>query len=299
MFTEYIKLFINYLISEKRYSIHTTNSYHKDLEQFQIQLQSVNESTQFSIEEINYQHIRHWLAELMEKGLQPQSIKRKLSTLNSFFKFLIKQRVINQNPTAKVIAPKVAKRLPSIITEKQLDNLFTHVVFKDDFIGMRDKLLLDLLYQTGIRRSELSQLSHQNIDLINGTIKVLGKRNKERIIPISVTLKRNLQTYLTVKEELNLLNTMLLVTAKDIPLKEQSIYLLVKKYLSQVTSVDKKSPHVLRHSFATHLLNNGADINAVKELLGHASLNATQIYTHNTIDKLKKSYKQAHPRGDS
>ena len=164
---------------------------------------------------------------------------------------------------------------------------------------MRDKLIVDLLYQTGIRRSELTHLTELNTDLYNSTIKVLGKRNKERIIPISLALKRNLEGYLQVKKELNLSNSMLLVSEKGNTLSEQAVYTIVKKYLSQITTIQKKSPHILRHSFATHLLNNGADINAVKDLLGHASLSATQVYTHNTIDKLKKSYQQAHPRGDS
>ena len=224
---------------------------------------------------------------------------RKLSTLKSFFKYLQIQQVILVNPMTKIMAPKMPKRLPVFITEDQLEDLFTEIEFEDGFKGIRDKLILDLLYQTGIRRSELTHLTEIDTDLFNSTIKVLGKRNKERIIPISLTLKRNLESYLQVKHELNLSNSMLFVSEKGNILSEQSVYSIVKKYLSQITTIQKKSPHVLRHSFATHLLNNGADINAVKDLLGHANLSATQIYTHNTIDKLKKSYQQAHPRGDS
>ena len=179
-----------------------------------------------------------------------------------------------------------------------MEDLFAKVTFEDGFNGMRDRLILDLFYQTGIRRTELTHLKELDVDLFNSTIKVLGKRNKERIIPISLALKRNLESYLQVKQEQNLSNPMLLVSEKGHALSDQAVYSTVKKYLSQITTIQKKSPHVLRHTFATHLLNNGADINAVKDLLGHANLSATQVYTHNTIEKLKKSYKQAHPRGD-
>lgn len=297
MLNNFISLFLNYLQVEKRYSVHTTEAYKNDLTQFSTHLNTIESS--ITVTEINYQHIRHWMASLIEQEVSTQSVKRKISTLKSFFKYLVKQNCITTNPTSKLILPKVAKRLPVFISEEQLNALFNHITFEDNFNGLRDKLILDILYQTGVRRAELVHLKNTDVDLINGTIKVLGKRNKERLIPITLNLKRNLESYLNVKKKLNLLNMMLLVSEKDCELNEQAVYLLVKKHLAQVTTIQKKSPHVLRHSFATHLLNNGADINAVKELLGHSSLSATQIYTHNTIDKLKKSYKQAHPRGDS
>ena len=297
MFDTHIIDYLNYLSTEKRYSPHTLVSYQNDLSQFTAFI--FLEKEEFHITEINYQHIRRWVADLLEHKIQPRSVTRKLSTLKSFFKYLQIQQVISVNPMAKITAPKTPKRLPVFITEDQLDNLFTEIEFEEGFNGLRDKLILDLLYQTGIRRSELTHLTEINTDLFNSTIKVLGKRNKERIIPISLALKRNLEGYLQVKKELNLSNSMLLVSEKGNTLSEQAVYTIVKKYLSQITTIQKKSPHILRHSFATHLLNNGADINAVKDLLGHASLSATQVYTHNTIDKLKKSYQQAHPRGDS
>ncbi len=296
MFDKQLHSFFDYLTYEKKYSIHTITSYKNDIAQF---IDFINPQQELlSTSEINYQQIRAWVSALIKNKIAARSVNRKLSSLKSFFKYLQRQQIIEVNPMSKISGPKTPKRLPVFVDEHQMEDLFTEVQFEEGFNGQRDRLILDLLYQTGIRRSELTHLKETDVDLFNSTIKVLGKRNKERIIPISLPLKRNLESYLQVKKELNLSNPMLLVSEKGNTLNEQAVYKSVKKYLSQVTTIQKKSPHVLRHTFATHLLNNGADINAVKDLLGHASLSATQVYTHNTIDKLKKSYKQAHPRGD-
>jgi len=289
--------FLDYLTYEKKYSVHTVASYKNDISQF-INFVSDNQDD-FLITEVNYQMVRAWIADLSQHKITAKSIHRKLSSLKSLFKYLQRQNLITVSPMGKITGPKIPKRLPVFIAEADMTKLFDEVKFSDDFIGTRDKLILDLLYQTGIRRSELSHLKESDIDTYNCSIKVLGKRNKERIIPISFELKRNLERYFEVKQELKLSNLMLFVSEKGITMSDQSIYQVVKKHLSLITTIQKKSPHVLRHTFATHLLNQGADINAVKDMLGHANLSATQIYTHNTIDKLKKSYKQAHPRGDA
>lgn len=296
MLHRHIDSFFDYLTYEKKYSAHTIASYKNDINQF---LEFINPNKEdFASSDINYQQIRAWVASLIKDKIAARSVNRKLSSLKSFFKYLQRQQIIDVNPMAKISGPKTPKRLPVFVDEQQMTDLFLEIHFEDGFVGLRDRLILDLLYQTGIRRSELTHLKELDVDTYNSTIKVLGKRNKERIIPISLNLKRNLETYLAVKKEQNLSNPMLLVSEKGHTLSEQKVYTLVKKHLSQVTTIQKKSPHVLRHTFATHLLNNGADINAVKDLLGHANLSATQVYTHNTIEKLKKSYKQAHPRGD-
>lgn len=296
MSENYIDSFFDYLSIEKKYSRHTILSYKHDLEQFQAYLLDIDPNTTFH--HVNHQMIRGWMVDLVDKQIAARSINRKLSCLKSFYKFLQKQHIITVNPLQKITGPKTPKRLPEFVSEENMSDLFQNVEFEQNFEGQRDKLILDILYQTGIRRSELVHLKETDIDLIQLNIKVLGKRNKERIIPISLELKRNLESYLTVKKNEGYSNHMLFITKQNKILNDQAAYLIVKKYLSKITSIEKKSPHTLRHTFATHMLNHDADINAVKSILGHANLSATQIYTHNTIDKLKKSYKQAHPRGD-
>jgi integrase/recombinase XerC len=294
MFEEEVDGFISYLNLQKRASPLTTTSYKKDIEQFFTFLKT--ETYHILISDITFQHIRGFIAHLMDSGLSPRSVNRKLSSLKSFFKYLLKNQIVSVNPAQKIQGLKTPKKLPVFVDENQTEDIFTKFKFKNGFDGIRDKLIIDILYQTGLRRAELLSLKEEDIDLFNLQLKVLGKRNKERVIPFSLQLKRNLEAYLSVKKELNLVNPYLLVTLKNSQVGVSQVTRIVNEVLSAVTTNKKKSPHVLRHTFATHLLNNGADINAVKELLGHANLSATQIYTHNTIEKLKKTYKQAHPR---
>ncbi len=288
--------FFSYIRFEKRFSEHTITAYETDLNQFKDFLQNTYEITKDEV--IEHIHIRAWIVNLLEQKITTRSINRKLSTLKSYFQFLTKRAVLAANPMLKVIAPKVGKRLPIVIPADRLEFLFEQVEFGNEFKGVRDKMMLELLYQTGIRRSELIHLTYQNIDLQGLTIKVLGKGNKERLVPISHKLSRALQNYMTVRNAnfpLELFN-FLFVTEKGKKLYPKKVYSIVNHYLSLVTTEEQRSPHVLRHSFATHLSNNGADLNAIKELLGHSSLAATQVYTHNSIERLKEVYQQAHPK---
>jgi len=286
--------FLSYLRLQKRFSPLTGTSYECDLRQFFAY--TTEESGEIPLSEITFQHIRSFSAALMEKGHSPVTVNRKLSALKSFFKFLLRRSDVTHDPTQVVQGPKKPKRLPVFIDEKNLNQQFQALEFDGGFEGQRNRLLIELLYQTGIRRAELLGLTEADVDLFNQQIKVTGKRNKERIVPFGREMLLSLRHYLELKKAENLRHPPLFVTMKDQALTAGQLAVIVKKLLSAVTTVKKKSPHILRHSFATHLLNNGADINAVKELLGHASLSATQVYTHNTIEKLKQAYKQAHPR---
>ena len=283
--------FIKYLSAEKRFSEHTITSYSTDLGQFSIFL---SEEYQISneVSEISFQIVRSWIASLLEQGVTPRSVNRKISTLKTYFKFLIRENVISESPMLKIVAPKSKKRLPVFIEENQIENLLNEVEFDEGFIGERDKLIIELFYVTGIRLSELINIKIFDINFSNSLIKVLGKRNKERLIPLSINIVNELQTFVKKHN----LNNYLFTNLGGTKVYTKLVYRVVKKYIGKISSVSKKSPHILRHTFATHMLNNGADINAIKELLGHANLSATQVYTHNTIEKLKTVYKQAHPR---
>ena len=283
--------FIIYLSSEKRFSEHTVKSYTTDLNQFTTFLADEFQITD-DIDEVRFQIIRTWIASLLEKGVNPRSVNRKISTLKSYFKFLIREGVIVENPMMKVVAPKSKKRLPVFIEEDQIQSLLNEVQFEGGFIGERNKLIIELFYVTGIRLSELINIKISDIDFQNQLIKVLGKRNKERLIPLSSSVLVGLSNFIKRNQQ----NQFLFTNLDGKKLYTKLVYRLVNKCIGEISSVNKKSPHILRHTFATHMLNNGADINAIKELLGHANLSATQVYTHNTIDKLKTVYKQAHPR---
>ncbi|MDB5205703.1 MAG: tyrosine-type recombinase/integrase [Flavisolibacter sp.] len=288
--------FFDYLRFEKRYSQHTLISYQTDLISFFDFIMVQYGET--PIQQLSHSYIRSWLAGLKDEGLSAKSIARKISTLKSFFKYGIKTGLLQQTPMAKVITPKIEKRLPNFVADKDIKTLFDHVEFPDTWKGQTERLILLLFYQTGIRLSEAIGLKETGISFPNSTIKVLGKGSKERIIPLNPELGKELEEYLLKKkrEFPHLSTDVLLVTAKGKPLAPRAVYTSVKTYLSQVTTIEKRSPHVLRHTFATHLTNNGADLNAVKELLGHSSLAATQVYTHNSIDRLKNIHQKAHPK---
>lgn len=289
--------FSDHLKFEKRYSVHTVRSYHDDLIQFRDYLE-----TQFggvAIKEISSPVIRSWLASLKEAGLTSRSIVRKISTLKSFFKFAIRSGSLQKSPMANIVSPKISKRLPAYVEEEDMKTLFQHVEFEDDWNGYTGRLVMQMLYQLGLRLSELVNCKEGQVDFGNSQIKILGKGNKERIIPVSGGLLNEIREYVRMKSEQleNVDKVHLLVNNKGKKLYPKYVYRLTIKYLQKVTTVEKKSPHILRHSFATHLSNNGAELNAVKDLLGHASLAATQVYTHNTIEKLKNVHKRAHPKG--
>lgn len=291
-----IKSFLDYLKFQKRYSQHTIISYQNDLSSF-FDFVSTGFG-QMEIGQLNAPIIRSWLASLKEQGMESKSINRKISSLKSFFKYQLKQGNIITSPMTTIVSPKIKKRLPQFVDEKDVTVLFNHVEFPDDWKGRTERLIMFLFYNTGIRQAELVSLKERQVDKSNRSLKVLGKGNKERVIPVSQELMNMLQEYIIDKrKELEAFDEeVVLVNDKGRKLAPRYVYSVVKQYLSMVTTIDKKSPHVLRHTFATHLLNNGAELNAVKELLGHSSLAATQVYTHNTIGKLKEVYKKAHPK---
>lgn len=285
--------FIDYLKFEKRYSEHTVKAYADDLSQFNSFLE-LNYG-KLALTDITSSLVRTWLASLKESKLTSKSINRKISTLKSLFKFCVRTGRLEQTPMASIISPKLNKRLPLFVEEKDISTLLQYVEFPDDWKGQTDRLAIHIFYNTGIRLSELLKLKENQIT--GGTIKVTGKGNKERLVPVSPALSGMINLYIDAKKQLPIADRVhLLVNENGKPLYAKYLYLAVKKYLAAVTTLKKKSPHILRHSFATHLSNNGADLNSIKELLGHSSLAATQVYTHNTIEKLKEAYNKAHPK---
>jgi integrase/recombinase XerC len=298
----FLERFIQYIKYEKRYSPHTVSAYQSDLDQFFKFLNGPEQNNSTlpltNPTDITYHDIRNWMVHMMSDKTA-RSVNRKIATLRKYFKFLLREGLIINNPTSKIQSPKALKHLPVVVEDTRLSAMLNDGdVFTDDFEGLRDKLIIETLFGTGIRLAELVTLTEANINIFEGTIKVLGKRNKERIIPINHELKLLLVKYLDVKKSENLHNNSLtlIVTNKGAEAYPKFIYLIVQKYLSYISTQNKKSPHVLRHTFATSLLNRGADLNAIKELLGHANLSATQVYTHNSVERLKSIYKQAHPK---
>jgi len=287
--------FITYLEKEKRASRHTVKSYAVDLEQFQSYMGQVYDEGELS--QAGSQQIRSWIMSLSEDGVKAKSIQRKISSLRAYYKYLLSEGLIEVTPMNKVTAPKQEKPLPSFVAETDVAELLSVEYFTDDWQGMRNQLIIEMFYMTGMRRAELLSLTWSALESGANTIKVLGKRNKERIIPISEALVKKLLVFKDMSiAEFGTGSEYLFLTDKGKQLYPEFVYRLVKKHIERVSSISKQSPHTLRHTFATHLLNNGADLLAVKELLGHSNLSATEIYTHNTFEKLKSIYKSAHPR---
>lgn len=291
-----VESYLNYLQHEKRYSPHTVTAYRTDLVQFD---EFIGQTYEMKPEEAKYVHIRDYIVHMMEDEVGANSIGRKLSSLRGFYKYLYRQKIILTSPMSMIRAPKTPERLPVFIAEEKLDHLLDSGEFFDaTFPSVRDKVVIEMLFGTGMRLAELLGLKETDIDFYQESVKVLGKRKKERIIPVTKQLINQLKEYIDLKslQKFNNKTDDLFVTNKGMAVYPVFIYKIVKSYLTYISTQDKKSPHVLRHSYATSLLNRGADLNAIKELLGHASLAATQVYTHNSIERLKSIYKQAHPK---
>jgi len=290
------KSFTDYLLLEKNYSALTVKAYQNDLEKFSDFIKSEYETP--SINNVNYSQIRSWIVSLVENGLTNRSINRKVSALNTYYRFLLKVGDLELNPLAKHKALKTSKKIQVPFSENEIAMVLDDLHFQKDFEGLRDKLIIELFYSTGIRRIELVELKITSFSFDNKTLKVLGKRNKERIVPLLETVLCTLRKYIKARSELTTIidSEYLFLTKKGVKIYETLVYRIINDYFSLASSKVKKSPHILRHSFATHLLNQGADLNAVKELLGHSSLAATQVYTHNSISELKKVHVNTHPR---
>ncbi len=290
-----IESFTNYLRYERQYSVHTISSYVKDIDQYAQYLITHLELTDMSL--ATHLHVRSWVVYLMNNGYAPKSVNRKLSSIKTYYKYQKKIGELLINPAAKINGPKLSKRLPTVVRKDDIDRGLAALEEQDTFEAKRDLMLINLLYQTGIRRSELINLKDTDVNVSRKSIKVLGKGNKERLIPISIDLSKMIERYISLRNaEFDNCDHYLLVTDRGKKMYPKFVYGKVKRWLSGVSTVEKRSPHILRHSFATHLADNGAELNAIKELLGHASLAATQIYTHNSIERLKDVYSKAHPR---
>src|SRR5450759_4547548 len=288
--------FLQYLQIEKRYSLHTVRSYLNDLDQFYRFLLSLGLPE--DAVPVTSRDIRAWIVSMLDNNYSTASVHRKISCLRVFYRYLRKEGIMKNDPLEKVVLPKRKKSLPVFIDEEAVNKLLDNYSFGDSFAGVRNRTIIELLYVTGMRRSELIGLRDNDVDLVEGSLKVTGKRNKQRIIPLIIPFIKRLKEYIKVRNEkvTTADNGWFFITNKGNKLYDKYVYTTVNSYLALVTTIEKKSPHILRHTFATHMLNRGADLNSIKELLGHANLSATQIYTHNTFEKLKKVYKQAHPR---
>ena len=289
-----IESFLEYLTFEKKYSKHTVSAYKNDLTSFQDFL--ITEFNQENLLQVHYTQIRSWVVSLVDLKISNRSINRKVSSLKSFYKFLQKTKQVEVNPLSKHKALKVEKKVQVPFNQKEINQVISNVENANDFVSVRNKLIVELFYSTGIRRTELIHVKEQDVDIAQKTIKVLGKRNKERYVPLLNSVIDTLHNYLHLKAEYSTESKELFITEKGNKIYETLVYRIINSYFSKVSTKEKKSPHILRHSFATHLLNEGADINSVKELLGHSSLASTQVYTNTSLDKLKKVYNQAHPR---
>jgi integrase/recombinase XerC len=288
--------FLQYLQIEKRYSLHTVRSYLNDLDQFNSFLLSLD--LPVDPELVTSHDIRAWIMNMIDNNYSTVSVHRKISCLRVFFRYLRKEGIVKTDPLEKVVLPKRKKNLPVFVEEESLNNLLDNYNFGDGFTGIKNRTIIEMLYLTGMRRSELIGLRNLDVDLLEGSVKVTGKRNKQRIIPLVKPFIQRLKEYIKVRDEAFTTGNegWFFITDKGNKLYDKYVYNTVNNYLAIVTTIEKRSPHILRHTFATHLLNHGADLNSIKELLGHANLSATQIYTHNSFEKLRKIYKQAHPR---
>ncbi|MFT5761195.1 MAG: integrase/recombinase XerC [Polaribacter sp.] len=289
-----IASFLEYLVLERKYSNHTVTAYKKDISSFYEFCKDEYETE--SLKDVNYSQIRSWIVRLVDEGISNNSINRKVSSLKSFYKFLQKTAQVKSNPLIKHKSLKVAKKVQVPFTSKEINEVIDNLETENDFKSLRDKLIVELFYSTGMRRAELINLKQEAINFQSKTVKVLGKRNKERLIPLIGSVLKTIEEYLSFKKEIPTNTDYLFVTEKGKKIYETLVYRIINNYFSHVSTKVKKSPHILRHSFATHLLNQGADLNSVKELLGHSSLASTQVYTHNSLEKIKQVYNQAHPR---